>query len=106
MGSSNSAEREGKLTSELAIEALGAADGMLANEWSNADDFLSTSEVTAALKKSGVESCNLVVGIDGTKSNLQQGKDSFGGLSLHDGSQGPSPYEQALTSVMTGQLFS
>ena len=42
-----------------------------------------------ALKESGMESSNLIIGIDFTGSNLHQGQKSFGGKSLHS----LSPYE-------------
>lgn len=50
------------------------------------------------LKKAGLETCNLIVGIDGTGSNRHQGRNTFGGQCLHalNSSQGPNPYELAM----------
>ncbi len=47
------------------------------------DQYQSLAEVQTALHKAGMESSNLIVGVDFTKSNLFTGKDSFGGKSLH-----------------------
>jgi E3 ubiquitin-protein ligase RGLG len=46
-----------------------------------------------------LESSNLVVGIDFTKSNEWTGKSSFGGRSLHALGTEPNPYEKALSIV-------
>jgi E3 ubiquitin-protein ligase RGLG len=48
-----------------------------------ADRFTSLDEVQAALRDSGLESCNLVLGIDFTKSNEFTGRNTFGGKCLH-----------------------
>lgn len=47
------------------------------------DKFETIEEVQQALMKAGVESSQLILGIDFTKSNLWTGKKSFGGRSLH-----------------------
>eukprot|EP01120_Amphizonella_sp_Union-15-10_P001974 TRINITY_DN12115_c0_g1_i1.p1 TRINITY_DN12115_c0_g1~~TRINITY_DN12115_c0_g1_i1.p1 ORF type:complete len:280 (-),score=57.12 TRINITY_DN12115_c0_g1_i1:14-853(-) len=47
------------------------------------DRFQSYEQVQAALRESGLESSNLIVGIDYTKSNQWTGKNTFGGKSLH-----------------------
>ena len=49
-----------------------------------ADTFTSLPEVTAALRRSGVESSNLVIAVDYTGSNSTQGRITFEGHSLHD----------------------
>eukprot|EP00300_Choanocystis_sp_HF-7_P005124 c13898_g1_i4.p1 GENE.c13898_g1_i4~~c13898_g1_i4.p1 ORF type:complete len:181 (+),score=30.19 c13898_g1_i4:45-545(+) len=41
------------------------------------------AELTDALQKVGMESSNLIIGIDFTKSNTWQGKKTFGNISLH-----------------------
>ncbi|KAJ0400203.1 hypothetical protein P43SY_009520 [Pythium insidiosum] len=48
------------------------------------DQYETLPEVQAALRKAGLESSNLVVGIDFTKSNTWTGQKSFGGRSLHE----------------------
>ncbi|KAF8011827.1 hypothetical protein BT93_I0078 [Corymbia citriodora subsp. variegata] len=47
------------------------------------DNFSSLDEVTTALREAGLESSNLILGIDFTKSNEWSGKHSFGRRSLH-----------------------
>ncbi|EFC49096.1 predicted protein [Naegleria gruberi] len=47
------------------------------------DNYNSIEEVQDALRKTGLESCNLIIGIDYTKSNEEQGRKTFGGRSLH-----------------------
>jgi len=65
------------------------------------DQYNSYEELTAALRKSGMEKSQLMVGVDFTKSNLETGKKSFGGRSLHDVSQpsSPNPYCQVLSII-------
>ncbi|KAG2593704.1 E3 ubiquitin-protein ligase RGLG5-like [Panicum virgatum] len=69
-----------------------------------ADDYHSVDQVTDALAQAGLESSNLIVGIDFTKSNEWTGKFSFHGRSLHHISSSPNPYEQAISIV--GQTLS
>lgn len=64
-----------------------------------ADNYNSLEEVTEALARAGLESSNLIVGIDFTKSNEWTGKRSFGGRSLHDIGHGLNPYEQAISII-------
>ncbi|KAJ3671737.1 hypothetical protein LUZ60_007816 [Juncus effusus] len=64
-----------------------------------ADEFRSLDEVTEALAKAGLESSNLIVGIDFTKSNEWTGKHSFKGRSLHHISETPNPYEEAISII-------
>lgn len=45
--------------------------------------FTCPKDVTAAIRKAGLESTSLVFGIDYTESNLDQGARSFHGKSLH-----------------------
>eukprot|EP00250_Pteridium_aquilinum_P019307 c24388_g1_i3 orf=64-996(+) len=64
------------------------------------DNFDSVEQVTAALIGAGLESSNLIIGIDYTKSNEWTGKDSFNGRSLHAISDSfLNPYEQAIQIV-------
>jgi hypothetical protein len=55
-------------------------------------------QVAAALREQGLESSNLILGIDFTKSNEWTGRQSFGGQSLHrvgDTPNAPTPYVRA-----------
>ncbi|WJX33579.1 E3 ubiquitin-protein ligase rglg2 [Trifolium repens] len=64
-----------------------------------ADNYHSLDEVTAALANAGLESSNLIVGIDFTKSNEWTGKSSFNRKSLHHIGSGQNPYEQAISII-------
>jgi E3 ubiquitin-protein ligase RGLG len=55
--------------------------------------------VSEALARAGLESSNLIVGIDFTKSNEWIGKRSFHGRSLHHIGSGQNPYEQAISII-------
>ncbi|KAJ8773681.1 hypothetical protein K2173_005927 [Erythroxylum novogranatense] len=64
-----------------------------------ADNYQSLDQVTAALAQSGLESSNLIVGIDFTKSNEWTGARSFNRRSLHHLGNGQNPYEQAISII-------
>ncbi|XP_004309992.1 PREDICTED: E3 ubiquitin-protein ligase RGLG2-like [Fragaria vesca subsp. vesca] len=64
-----------------------------------ADDYRSLDEVTNALAQAGLESSNLIVGIDFTKSNDWTGSRSFGRKSLHHMGTSQNPYEQAISII-------
>ncbi|OMO98067.1 Zinc finger, RING-type [Corchorus capsularis] len=55
--------------------------------------------VTRALRDSGLESSNLILGIDFTKSNEWTGKISFNNRSLHAIGDTPNPYEKAISII-------
>ncbi|KMZ72748.1 putative Copine [Zostera marina] len=63
------------------------------------DNYRSLEEVTRALAKAGLESSNLIVGIDFTKSNEWTGRNSFNRQSLHHVSNLQNPYEQGLSII-------
>ncbi|XP_064960267.1 E3 ubiquitin-protein ligase RGLG4-like isoform X1 [Musa acuminata AAA Group] len=63
------------------------------------DYYTSLEQVTAALREAGLESSNLILGIDFTKSNEWTGKLSFDGQSLHKIGGRSNPYEQAITII-------
>jgi len=66
------------------------------------DRFTSYSQVTNALRHAGLESSQLIVGIDFTKSNKWTGTKSFGGRCLHDlDSRQLNPYRQVLKIIAT-----
>ncbi len=63
------------------------------------DQFKTLTQVQNAIKNAGLESCNLIIGIDYTASNEWTGKNTFGGRSLHTISSDiriKNPYESAL----------
>ncbi|XP_077212101.1 E3 ubiquitin-protein ligase RGLG2-like [Tasmannia lanceolata] len=64
-----------------------------------ADNYNSLEQVTEALAHAGLESSNLIVGIDFTKSNEWTGKRSFSGRSLHLIGDRQNPYEQAISII-------
>ncbi|KAF3444546.1 hypothetical protein FNV43_RR14238 [Rhamnella rubrinervis] len=64
-----------------------------------ADNYNSLEQVTEALARAGLESSNLIVGIDFTKSNEWTGARSFNRRSLHHISDGLNPYEQAISII-------
>ncbi|XP_052182544.1 E3 ubiquitin-protein ligase RGLG1-like [Diospyros lotus] len=63
------------------------------------DNFISLEQVTDALARAGLESSNLIVGIDFTKSNEWTGARSFHRRSLHHIGDVPNPYEQAISII-------
>lgn len=64
-----------------------------------ADDYNSLEQVTEALAHAGLESSNLIVGIDFTKSNEWTGARSYNRKSLHHLGDAPNPYEQAISII-------
>ncbi|KAJ4829763.1 E3 ubiquitin-protein ligase rglg2 [Turnera subulata] len=64
-----------------------------------ADDYKSLDQVTEALARAGLESSNLIVGIDFTKSNEWTGAKSFNRRSLHHIGDGLNPYQQAISII-------
>nr|XP_043624441.1 E3 ubiquitin-protein ligase RGLG4 isoform X2 [Erigeron canadensis] len=63
------------------------------------DNYSSLEQVTQALRNSGLESSNLILGIDFTKSNEWTGKESFNNQSLHAIGDQPNPYEKAISII-------
>ncbi|XP_057458217.1 E3 ubiquitin-protein ligase RGLG4-like [Lotus japonicus] len=63
------------------------------------DNFNTLEQVTEALRKEGLESSNLILGIDFTKSNEWTGKTSFNNRSLHAIGDTPNPYEKAISII-------
>jgi E3 ubiquitin-protein ligase RGLG len=63
------------------------------------DNYHSLEQVTQALYQAGLESSNLIVGIDFTKSNEWTGARSFHHRSLHHLGDSPNPYEQAISII-------
>eukprot|EP00658_Telonema_sp_P-2_P023556 TRINITY_DN19448_c0_g1_i4.p1 TRINITY_DN19448_c0_g1~~TRINITY_DN19448_c0_g1_i4.p1 ORF type:complete len:284 (-),score=44.52 TRINITY_DN19448_c0_g1_i4:254-1105(-) len=72
-----------------------------ANKWQPIlDRFKTIGEVVAALREAGLESSQLVVGVDFTQSNEWQGKHSFSGKCLHSLQEGcDNPYQAVLRVI-------
>ncbi|KAK8490115.1 hypothetical protein V6N13_121299 [Hibiscus sabdariffa] len=93
----------------MEVEGHGSASdgaGMLNKDKGDGgeDRVLVVLMVTGALAQAGLESSNLIVGIDFTKSNEWTGASSFNGKSLHHTGIGLNPYEQAISII--GQALS
>jgi len=62
-----------------------------------ADKFTSLGEVQEGLRNCGLESSDLILGIDYTKSNTWNGKKTFGNRCLHDIRPGLiNPYQEVI----------
>jgi len=61
------------------------------------DNYSTLSELLKAIEDVGLESCNLIIGVDFTKSNLSKGRHSYSGLSLHHIEAGfTNPYQEVI----------
>ena len=67
------------------------------------DNYHNIHDVEVGLRNAGLESSNLIFGIDLTKSNESQGRRTFNGNSLHSLSNGQNPYEKSM-DVMSRTL--
>merc|ERR1719171_2458397 len=63
------------------------------------DQYKTLDEVTLALRQAGLESSQLIVGVDFTGSNQVTGEKSFGGLCLHDTANAINPYQKSLSII-------
>ncbi|XP_058112972.1 E3 ubiquitin-protein ligase RGLG1-like isoform X3 [Magnolia sinica] len=63
------------------------------------NNYNSLDQVTAALAHTGLESSNLIVGIDFTKSNEWTGQSSFNRQGLHHIGSSPNAYERAISII-------
>ena len=64
------------------------------------DNYPTLDKVAEALRESGLESSNLVIGIDFTKSNTWTGKKTFGGRNLHTiDTNIVNPYQFAIKTI-------
>lgn len=64
------------------------------------NNYKTLADLQAGLRSAGLESSELIIGVDFTKSNLYNGAKSFGGHSLHaliDGVM--NPYQKVLSSI-------
>ncbi|XP_061193007.1 uncharacterized protein LOC133201230 [Saccostrea echinata] len=97
--SSSSPSSENKLYPDLSKMKSNSLFSMFggSNYSSFVDRFTSLEDVTAAVRKAGLESCGLIFGIDYTTSNSVQGQRTFGGQSLHSiGKMFLNPYQQVI----------
>jgi len=70
------------------------------------DQYRTLADVQAALRKAGLESSDLIIGIDFTKSNTWTGERSFGGRCLHalscsdrESERTQNPYQRAISVI-------
>eukprot|EP01029_Cantina_marsupialis_P002764 TRINITY_DN12642_c0_g1_i1.p1 TRINITY_DN12642_c0_g1~~TRINITY_DN12642_c0_g1_i1.p1 ORF type:complete len:298 (+),score=87.43 TRINITY_DN12642_c0_g1_i1:72-965(+) len=64
------------------------------------DNYKSLEQVQQALREAGLESSNLIIGVDFTASNAFTGKKTFGGKCLHLVSHHEqNPYQKAIAAV-------
>ncbi|KAI3673568.1 hypothetical protein L6452_39691 [Arctium lappa] len=63
------------------------------------DNYNNLEQVTDALARAGLESSNLIVGVDFTKSNEWTGARSFHRRSLHHIGDDRNPYEEAISII-------
>jgi hypothetical protein len=65
-----------------------------------ADTFQTLEDVQSGLRKAGLESSNLLIGIDYTKSNTWNGKETFGNKNLHALEPGKiNPYQEVIAII-------
>ena len=66
-------------------------------EWATSSEYANLDSLQKGLRKAGLESSNLIVAVDFTKSNMTQGSTTNGGTSLHAISETRlNPYETVL----------
>lgn len=64
------------------------------------DQYQNVQQVLNALKQAGLESSNLIIGIDYTSSNQYQGTKSFGGQNLHTIHPNfRNPYQRVISAI-------
>lgn len=63
------------------------------------DRFTSIGQVQDAVRAAGLESSNLILGVDFTKSNTWTGMESFCGRCLHDTTGPRNPYHQVIDII-------
>lgn len=103
------AAEAGRMTTSRSGEPSGYGRGgggeqrrraMLSKKYSYIPDtYTSLDQVASALRDQGLESSNLILGVDFTKSNEWTGKRSFNGQSLHKLGDAPNPYETAISII-------
>lgn len=90
--------------SEGRQHAGGVNDGDRYSFYAIKDRYEDLDDVSEGLRAAGLESSNLVVAIDYTKSNTWTGRSTFNGRSLHwidPANQEPNPYMRAISTIGT-----
>jgi len=65
-----------------------------------ADKYTTLEQVQAGLRQAGLESSNLIIGVDFTKSNTWTGQKTFGGECLHSlTTGGMNPYQRVIDVI-------
>ncbi|KAG6763873.1 hypothetical protein POTOM_031317 [Populus tomentosa] len=80
-------------------ESIKQKYSFIPDNFSSLEQAWHVASVTNALREAGLESSNLIVGIDFTKSNEWTGKVSFNNRSLHVIGDTPNPYEKAISII-------
>jgi len=98
MGGVNSKKKE-KTTSKKFPKKINTDDMGFSKKFAKiADRFQTLAELQEGLRECGLESSNLIIAIDFTKSNTWTGKNSFGGFCLHQlSSTALNPYQQVIS---------
>ena len=76
--------------------------GLAGDFYAFQDKFATFHEVSQAIKQAGLESSNLIIGVDFTASNEWQGRKSFNGKSLHHISKSSrklNPYQRVIRII-------
>jgi hypothetical protein len=92
MGNGSKKESKGDIKSHRPLDPSSKSNNFFAFR----DKYQSLSEVQDALRNAGLESSNLIVGIDYTKSNTWTGKKTFSGFCLHQLTNVMNPYQQVI----------
>lgn len=83
-----------------AVKSLLARATSSAASFAIADKYKSVEQIKAAYRKHRIENAQVIVAIDFTESNDEQGSKTFDGRSLHDlTTTDGNPYEQALMAM-------
>jgi len=93
MGGKGSKESGGNQKKGGSSKSSGASNTFVAI----ADKYTTLEQVQEGLRNAGLESSNLIIGVDFTKSNTWTGKNTFGGECLHSlTTGGMNPYQRVI----------
>lgn len=92
-----------KVSTKFQNSSLAIALGLKEEFNAIQDKFCTVSEVSEAIKQAGLESSNLIIGVDFTASNEWQGRKTFSGRSLHhifkNTSKKLNPYQSVIKCI-------